>query len=119
MREIKFRAWWVYDDGEELVPKMLDHDDLMCYSDFTRASKAGDILLMQYTGLNDRHDVEIYECDFVKTVDGIMRIEYLKDSFQCIDKDGKNHRLYDYIYSGCCVVIGNIYENPELNDDFM
>jgi len=40
-----------------------------------------------------------------------MKIKYLKDSFQCIDIDGKNYRLFDYIYNGYIKVIGNIYQD--------
>ena len=68
----------------------------------------------QYTGLEDCNGIEIYEGDFVKTIDGIMEIKYMKDSFQCVDCKGRNHRLLDYIYSEYIIVIGNKYENPEL-----
>lgn len=70
----------------------------------------------EFTGLIDKSKDknDIYENDFVKTRDGIMRVVYLCDGFQCIGADGNNHDLYDYIYRGFIKVVGDIYKNPEL-----
>jgi hypothetical protein len=39
-----------------------------------------------------------------------MYVKYLKDSFQCIDKNGYNHNLF----GGCVYVIGDIHDNLDL-----
>lgn len=93
---------------------------------------------MQYTGLKDKHEKEIYEGDIVVN-DGYIwfdkgkpnyrgTVEWIFSSWQvvahCVNSgkrvisEGSNEDLnYDGSYDGECTdweVIGNIYENPEL-----
>ena len=120
-REFRFRAWETVSkemfyqvrcggmfDNMATVPTTWNGSDWihLIGGEYTK--------VMQYTGLIDKVDNEIYEGDIIKTIDGIMEIRYMKDSFQCIDCKGRNHRLLNYIYSGYIIVIGNKYENPEL-----
>lgn len=127
MREIKFRAWirdgdWD-DDGMKLNFKMVNADDL-AFEDYQPISRLlSDIpdqqYIMQYTGLKDKNDKEIYEGDVLKWYgfevrDGkqirperaIAIIDFIKDSYRisCIT-EGTGQTVE---------IIGNIYENPEL-----
>lgn len=144
MREIKFRAYHTEKrDGQEF-PRMLDWDELLnndeeelaCYfkNEFSNVSP-----LMQYTGLKDKNGREIYEGDILKRtvtvvmygsgkppkdIDEYLEVEYREDYagfyigerplFAYVD----NTRDVD---TGCrCTkaeVIGNIYEDPELQED--
>jgi hypothetical protein len=63
MREIKFRAW----DGE----KMIFPSDPDTYSKFVRGELVcPGVILMQYTGLEDKNGKEIYEGDIVRGIKG-------------------------------------------------
>lgn len=132
-REIKFRAWdiehkemtgWI----ELLADKENDWHGL-----FT--GRYPKIELLQYTGLKDKNGKEIYEGDIIAHTDRPdickARVYFEFGSFLCQDA----HRriggqyvgvatLYDLVgdplYEGeeipkdGWVIIGNIYENPEL-----
>ena len=103
-REIKFRAW---DKKEGKID-----DELFNLSE--EVSK--DITLMQYTGLKDKKNVEIYEGDIAKQ---------MWNPFQKDDKEPEIGEIRIETTRGVCVgnkpiwihdveVIGNIYQNPEL-----
>ena len=93
MREIKFRAW-------------LDNE--MYYFDLTNGNrlnvewiaKNGEI--MQYTGLNSKSRVNIYEGDILERygeVSDLQHFYWTEQEMGLITKDE---------------VVGNIYENPEI-----
>lgn len=132
MREIKFRAW-------------NKRDKLMEYLDYLNLSKAqfcgnwnvappedlfdvatvkgslllfSDVTLMQYTGMRDKKNVEIFEGDIVKIPHYHDKRTYINGFVKF--KDGSF--LVDYVdmegiiscHKDNIEVIGNIYENPEL-----
>lgn len=76
----------------------------------------------QYIGLRDREGKRIFEGDIVETVyDGKQNPNYVVvwDSNELDFKatNGKEHYKTNFEYLGCCdeiVVIGNIFDNPEL-----
>lgn len=77
--------------------------------------------VMQYTGLKDKNNTEIYEYDIVK-VDGFKlqyyKVEFLEGAFCLTNPAVKDYPLdinIMYPSVGCQIeVVGNIYENPEL-----
>jgi len=109
MREIKFRAW-----DDELKVMVTPHRSLdMCeYPN-----------LMQYTGLRDKNDVEIYEGDILKFVNksflcgeiGVVKFNH--GSFRIENEDFNSLFPKDRSIKKYIEVIGNIYENKELLDD--
>ena len=111
MREIKFRAW---DKKEEKM--IFNFQNRAEFSVVTVLGVIGDSqqILMQYTGLKDNNDKEIYEGDMVLFNKGLEGgfVKTIKWDFQAL------HNLKTQInyYSQDCTaeVIGNIYENPEL-----
>lgn len=118
MREIKFRG---YDkkENEMFYSSMYQDKTSMAYGLGNFLRECGDIedTLMQYTGFKDKNEVEIYEGDIIEYMTGQLKhiptkhkVTWLKDearfSFGC--KANKQYMFYN------TVVIGNIYENPEL-----
>lgn len=149
MREIKFRA---YDTHTKI---MLPIVDIIKFTKsegiyITRDSAYGvginiqyqpHIELMQYTGLKDKNEKEIYEGDIVRFEDiGEDGYEYkegfdFKNEAQVIYEDGQvtltnfgegDNSYYandgqpdildEILRNGNCEVIGNIYDNPELSE---
>ena len=146
MREIKFRAWLKEKKimgevlGIDILHKEIffSNEDVDCYehTDFKN------IELMQYTGLKDKNNKEIYEGDVLKLIHtGIKisadRLEDLKRFVGIIKYENgifkivrtekslieskyfemEQKKVYEiFIYSKLydLEVVGNIYENPEL-----
>lgn len=111
MREIKFRAWDSQD--ERMAQRFLP--------DWGNISQKR-YKLMQYTGLKDRHGVEIYEGDILKPTETSSKrenrkVEYVDGSF-CYSLEGHlKPNYYSNLTQGksqLFYVIGNIWENPEL-----
>lgn len=123
MREIKFRAWH---KGKKIMGEVLgidilhkeiffSNEDADCYehTDFK------DIELMQYTGLKDKNEKEIYEGDIVKlrANHGIGVVKYYDEWGAFVIEYIKPRPLavlgINY-YKENIEILGNIYENPEL-----
>ena len=123
MREIKFRAWHKEKKiigevfGIDILHKEIffSNGDVDCYgfSDFKY------IELMQYTGLKDKNNKEIYEGDIVKlrANHGIGVVKYYDEWGAFVIEYIKPRPLavlgMNY-YKEDIEVLGNIYENPEL-----
>ena len=123
MREIKFRAWLKEKKimgevlGIDILHKEIffSNEDVDCYehSDFK------DIELMQYTGLYDKNEKEIYEGDIVKlrANHGIGVVKYYDEWGAFVIEYIKPRPLavlgMNY-YKEDIEVLGNIYKNPEL-----
>ena len=113
-REIKFRAW----DKNDAV--MRDWENLMA---IVYSQKSDNIfndkglILMQYTGLKDRNENEIYEGDIIKCTVTDNSADYLQ--IEAGDKHSVLRiisipDLYQEGLSDDGEIIGNIYENNNL-----
>lgn len=127
-REIKFRAW----DNSQNYMAYQGTPDLETIESFI--FHFGDKELMQFIGLNDMNGKEIYEGDIVchwqyerlldwrgviKFSHGVFGTEWLihvKNSATPVYSCAQNHNLrkLDDDITETMIVIGNIYENPEL-----
>lgn len=117
-REIKFRAW---------CPKQLEMYDPFTLEEAINFSgpvlNRKDDVIMQFTGLYDKHGKEIYEGDILKTVfnTGLGLLEkkgemkWIQTSARfVIDSLVDSSWNFTENLAEQPEIIGNIYENPEL-----
>ena len=120
MREIKFRAWHKEEKiigevlGIDILHKEIffSNEDVDCYehSDFK------DIELMQYTGLKDKNNKEIYEGDIIKFCNKIWEVvcDYEDAHLFYLRTIGDPYIAENMSKFTRGEVIGNIHDNPEL-----
>ena len=136
MREIKFRAWdkskrrmwWNVQDAYDTLGNHDTEDyrgkkEQEFYpSSFGHALGDLNLIVMQYTGLNDKNGKEIYEGDVVEwdhiANDGDKRW-HSPVTLGNIPHEEEGTDQWGWIASDCfidsqCIVIGNVHENPEL-----
>lgn len=140
MREIKFKAWledlqiivtvhkidFLGDGNYKIYFKNLQNgkyvDCALSPSSMVsrNTAKGHHFKLMQYTGLKDKNDVEVYEGYIAKKDNGAVgEVVYFKPTV--------GHKLYNDNYGQVfdlfetdkkyLEVVGNIYENPEILKD--
>lgn len=114
-REIKFRAWDLTNKsmidnyaktgmfGEMYVTSF--HSST--YSD----QGVPELVLLQFTGMLDKNEKEIYEGDIVNIPSGITSVFFERGCFYT-PLNGSRYRLGGW--GNEIQIIGNIYENPEL-----
>jgi uncharacterized phage protein (TIGR01671 family) len=125
VREIRFRAWNKENNQMELVDFLGENTLHIKNSEWENRE---DFELMQYTGLKDKNDKEIYEGDIVKYTDGELIRRTGQITFDCygfmmeeilkpnsrempqIDFLGNIDDFEEFVFE----VIGNIYQNPEI-----
>jgi len=132
-REIKFRFYSnitkkMYNDmsliglvySNDSNPCMYNADRITKEPGETRCQYLNDGHLMQYTGLKDKNDKEVYEGDILTRTESEFYPDYFKIEW-CEERGG-----FMLTYQPCgevydlaefwpdSVVVGNIYENPNL-----
>ena len=111
MNDIRFRSW----DSQlgELVYWTRRADGYNKETFFNRAE------IDQYTGVNDKNGLEIYEGDVLEVyMEGCKQdwgylVDNLRDFYEALDTIDS----YQRIEENKMKVIGNIYENPELLEE--
>ena len=120
MREIKFRAWHKEKKimgevlGIDILHKEIffSNEDVDCYGhiDFK------DIELMQYTGLKDKNNKEIYEGDIVTLHNNKYKVIFNTEEARFVLRDDEFEMNIPFTNNNNerMEVLGNVYENPEL-----
>ena len=99
-----------------------DENPTASMGDWTEFCDMDKIELMQYTGLNDKNDREIYEGDIIEFLENesgetwTAKIVFENLAFKALDVEDECYE-YDFDDLADIEVIGNIYENPELLKD--
>lgn len=126
MREIKFRAWVkekkaifeviLIDYVTKKVTYLLERVGHLLS---IRDAKFNDIEFMQYTGLKDKNNKEIYEGDIIKFLNGIFEVIWCneKASFMLKNKEYKEFLNFIYENNNGMEIVGNIYQNLELYEE--
>ena len=117
MREIKFIAWDKI-NKEMFNVESINFQERRVYKDVVSYRNFNDIKLMQYTGLKDKNNKEIYEGDilFESFGEKYYKVVFENGSFKAEfegDFEEYSFNLIDVVLQGC-EVVGNIYESPEL-----
>lgn len=116
MRTIKFRAFTI-DEG------MVYNKDVDCFMSIDKDGTLNNSghpthHVMQFTGLKDKNNKEIFEGDILKTSTDKPMIVGWSDKFASfvLNRDGWvfSHWFGESCNPEDCEVIGNKYENPEL-----
>ena len=133
-REIKYRAWlkeekkMVNVETMDFTDKSMQHLEKNEIIDayLLRRVVFEDVEIMQYTGLKDKNEKEIYEGDILKynfPYDGrlkhisLVKFVETEASFGLKDIYGNEIPLYRIAANNYFEIIGNIYENPELLEE--
>lgn len=122
MREIKFRCWDIFKQRwsnykiNDSTVYFMDKNTGVWYGSYNKRYK--DFNLMQYTGLKDKNEKEIYEGDIfhIGSKKNLYVVEWIDCGLKGRQIRNKSWIGLDY-WKDDIEVIGNIYENPELMED--
>ena len=120
MREIKFRVWH---KGKKIISEVFGIDILhkeIFFSngdvDYCEISDFKYIELMEYTGLKDKNNKEIYEGDIINLHNGKYKVIFNSKEARFVLRDDEFEMNIPFTNNNNkrMEVVGNIYENPEL-----
>lgn len=113
MREIKFRFWDL--EGKQMYGSTLFD---LCYTTQFSENYGNDFdryEIMEYVGIKDVNDKEIYEGDIVRHGDLTATVEFEGGAFRAVYKNDKTD-TYNLLTTAC-EIIGNIYKGVGTEDE--
>ena len=125
----KFRVWLPNPDVERMLrvkALVFEHDKTRCVCgyayDFYLEDE--DAIIMQSTGLYDKNGKEVFVGDIIKCTRGCPHEVYLEKEYGGTYVGGMP-AIYlkgireGYAWTGAEEILGNIYENPEYDQNFV
>ena len=110
MKEAKFKAWDKYNRKMIYLGTL---EDIYMARAARRDYDFANYEILQYTGLNDKNEKNIYEGDILEVEDHInMRVIWSYEDGKWITQSGRE--LGKMLKEYKCKEIGNIYSNPKL-----
>jgi len=125
-REIKYKAWNLVDYGEpkdyfyQPANTMVDWKTIQGNKNkwFNESEFGKKFILLQYTGLTDKHGKEIYEEDIVNYMGKNLIVEWSECRWAFVYPNNEDvldgFYVHTYKLNKKMEVIGNIYENKNL-----
>lgn len=122
MRQIKFRAWDKVSEHMATVDMLrlitnVGYEQVGLLKDGVEFLRTWDEChIMQFTGLHDKYDKEIYEGDILAVIsNGAPHEVFWEENGWSIAPNGNRERPHTtFLHDGEMEIIGNIYQNPEL-----
>lgn len=123
MREILFRGKsisgndWIYGSLVQLICECNNVKIFPINSKSVHDSVSIDLKTIgQFTGLIDKNGKQIFEGDVIHHGDAseLCLVTYIESGFYSVPTSKEKHTLSLEMWLSACVVIGNIFDNPEL-----
>lgn len=115
-REFKFRAWLTkYNKMVKIYSWNIWQEYFMC-SEYNSEFYLEETPIMQYTGLKDKNNKEIYEGDIVIHHSKMCKIIFNVEEARFVLRDDEFELEIPFTNNNNkrMEIVGNIYENPEL-----
>ncbi|WP_339002902.1 YopX family protein [Fusobacterium polymorphum] len=118
MREIKFRAWDKI-NKEMFNVESINFQERRVYKDVVSYRKFNDIDIMEYTGLKDKNNKEIYEGDIITLHNRKYKVIFNAEEARFVLRDDEFELEISFTNNNNkrMEIVGNIYENSELLGD--
>lgn len=121
MRQIKFRVWnektkrWIHGPGKECNL----FGEMILFGGFMRVpiGELNDCIALQYTGVNDKNGVEIYEGDLIKYGKMSGDVSFIAGMFVIDYPDQTDSGPIGFLLTKDLEVVGNIHEPPVTKED--
>lgn len=118
-REFEFRAWLTkYNKMVKIYSWNIWQEYFMC-SEYDSEFYLEETPIMQYTGLKDMWEKEIYEGDIVTLHNSRYKVIFNMEQARFVLRDDKFEMEIPFTNNNNerMEIIGNIYENPELMEE--
>lgn len=117
MREIKFRFWGNFgelNEEDDVCEEEMLYGDKFCFFESEPINSlfaCRNFKVMQFTGLKDSENVDVYEDDIIQYSNGVKAVvKWMQDECFGRNYDGYSFRSDENTFK----VIGNIHENTGL-----